>query len=239
MAKPTLLVATGGFRVITLPGLGAATKWPMGLGTKALGFDEDGAWLASATHLDGETFDASDGIVTIGGFESGGTVVHKVLVDANGLLLVEHRDRRVKVAVTPAISNAAVYAAKDAIGGLFNFAGAARAGILSGVLESVVIEDKGQQMAQMDLVLFSATFTAPTDNAIFAPTDGELATCIGFVPILTADWKDFSTNSVAMVKPDLRYVLAGTSMYAALVSRGTPTYTSVGDLVVTLTFRTD
>lgn len=153
--------------------------------------------------------------------------------------LIDSRNRRLKIAQAPAISNGVAYAAKDVIGVLLTFANAARAGVLSGVLESVTIEDKGQQMAAMDLLLFSVTLAPAADNAIFAPTDADLATCIGAVPILVGDYKDLSTNSVAHVRPAMPYVLAGTSLFGVLVSRGTPTYTSTGDIVVTAIIRQD
>lgn len=237
MAKPTLLLENAGKKVLSLVGLGAAVKYPMGIGTKSVGFDDDGAWLAAATHADGETFDASDGVFVPAGVDS--TTVRKFIADSTGRQLVDAQRRHVTASVTPAISNGAIYAAKDAIGALMTFTAMARASINGGRLESVVLVDKGQQKLDLDLVLFSAALTAPTDNAIFDPTDAELATCVGVVKVVAADYFDFNDNSVAVIKPELSYILAGTSLFGVLVARSTPTYTSVGDLVVTLVARTD
>lgn len=149
-------------------------------------------------------------------------------------LSVDPRLKVVRLSQTPAISTA-VYAAKDAVGGLLTFAGAARAVGGSCRIEAVQIVDKGQQRAQLDLVLFDRAFTAPTDNAIFAPTDAELSNVVAVVPIFGGDYADFSTNSVAHKVAGVEILLNGTDLFGALVTRGTPTYTSTADLVVTLT----
>lgn len=155
-------------------------------------------------------------------------------------LYVDPRAKAVRISQTPTVSTTPAYTAKDAVGGLLTFANAVRASGGSGLLQSIHVVDKGQQMANLDLVLFDATFTAPTDNAIFAPSDAELATCVGVIPIYAGDYNDFSTNSVA-TKPavGLEFVLAGTSLFGALVTRGTPTYTSTSDLTVILTVLQD
>lgn len=155
-------------------------------------------------------------------------------------MFVDNRPKVTRIAVMPPVSNAAVYAAKDAVGGLLTFANAVRASGGSGMIEKVVVVDKGQQAAWLDLVLFRATFTAPSDNAIFAPTDAELLDCEGVVPIFTGDYADFSSNAVATKNAvGLEFSLAGTSLFGVLVARGTPTYTSTTDLVVTLTILQD
>jgi len=166
------------------------------------------------------------------------------LVDGTASEAAAYVDPRLKVvrlAVTPTISTSPAYTAKDAVGGLMTFSNAVRASGGSGTLLAVQVEDKGQQMKDLDLVLFDRTLTAPTDNSIFAPSDAELATCIGVIPITAGAYADFSTNSVAdayagLPKP---FVLNGTDLFGVLVARGTPTYTSTGDLVVTLTIQQD
>lgn len=165
--------------------------------------------------------------------------------DADGTaargMYVDPRYKMVRVSQTPTVSNAAIYAAKDAVGGLLTFANAVRAVGGSGRIEAVQILDKGQQRADLDLVLFDRTLGAPTDNAIFAPSDAELATCVGWVSVGAGSYADLSTNSVAHVAPGLAFVLeaATTSLFGALVTRGTPTYTSTSDIIVTLTIAQD
>lgn len=145
----------------------------------------------------------------------------------------------VRVTQTPTITAAGIYAAKDVVGTLLTFAGAARFNGGGGRVTSVQIVDKDQERADMDLILFDTVPTVASDNAAFDPTDAELSNCIGWVPISAAYFTDFTDNSVAHIDLNLEYVLAATSIYGVLVARGTPTYTGTSDLVVTLTFAVD
>ena len=160
--------------------------------------------------------------------------------DASGAHVqrVHSTQELLRIQVTPTISTG-IYAAKDAIGALYTFSNAARWSGGSGRVVGVTVVDKDQERADMDLVLFRATFTAPTDNAVFDPTDTELLDCIGWIPIGGGMYSDFNDNSVAHVDCDLAFSLAGTDLFAAMVSRGTPTYTGTSDLVVTLTIAQD
>ena len=146
----------------------------------------------------------------------------------------------VRLQVTPTVSTTPAYTAKDAVGGLLTFSNAVRASGGTGRIEAIQIVDKGQQRADLDLVLFDRTFTAPTDNAVFAPTDAETLFCVGWIPVGAGNYADFSTNSVAAINNvGLEFVLNGTDLFGALVTRGTPTYTSTSDIVVTLTILQD
>ena len=149
-------------------------------------------------------------------------------------LRVDPRTATTLIAQTPTVSNGSIYAAKDAVGGVMTFANAARVSGEGGLLESVTIVDKGQQLATLDLVLFSATVSA-TDNAAFDPNDSDLANCVGVIPISGGDWADFNDNSVATrAGIGLAYVCAATSLFGVLVARSTPTYTSTSDIIVTI-----
>lgn len=165
-------------------------------------------------------------------------------VDGDGnasALYVDVRPKVVTIVQTPTVSTSPAYAAKDAVGGLLTFANAVRASAGTGTLIAVQVADKAQQMKDLDLILFNATVSAPTDNAIFAPSDAESLTCIGCIPITAGSYFDFSTNSVADVTAGLPrpFVLAGTSLFGVLVARGTPTYVATTDIVVTLTIQQD
>ncbi len=137
----------------------------------------------------------------------------------------------VRVTQTPTVSTTPAYTAKDAVGGLLTFANAVRASGGSGQLLTVTVIDNSQQRPSLELVLFDRTFTASTDNAIFAPSDADLANCIGVVAINA--WSDFSTNSIATVSAvGLGFVLNGTSLFGQLVTRGTPTFVATTDIIV-------
>lgn len=155
-------------------------------------------------------------------------------------LQVDPRLKVVRIAVTPTISSSPAYTAKDAIGGLMTFSNAVRASGGTCMIQSLQVVDKDNtpQDAIIDLVLFDRTLTAPTDNAIFAPTDAEAATCVGIIPITI--WSDFSVNSIAFVNNiGLEVVLNGTDLFAVAVARSTPTYSGTTDLVFTLTIAQD
>jgi len=139
------------------------------------------------------------------------------------------------IVVTPTIT-AGVYAAKEAVGGLMEFANAARAAGDSIKLQTIVIADLGMQSAALVLVLYDRTFTATADNAPLDPSDADLLHCIGSVPIATGDYQAFVDNAVGTVRSvGLSATLVGTSLFAQLMCVATPTYVSTGDLQVTLT----
>lgn len=173
----------------------------------------------------------------IGVIEDATTRGQRAAVSSVGSLAVDTRPLVVRLSQTPTVSSGAIYAAKDAVGGLLTFAGAVRANGGTGTVTGVQLVDKGQQMAETELVLFDRSVTAPTDNNIFAPSDTEASQIVGIVKVAVADYADYSTNSVASKAVDIPFKLeaATSSLFGALVTRGTPTYTSTSDVVVTIT----
>ena len=117
-----------------------------------------------------------------------------------------------------------------------SFASVVRTSGGTGIIKSIFISDKiVTANVAMELWLFSATFTAPTDNATFAISDTEALTVLGVIPIGTSGWYASSNNQVYFdgnlsipIKP------AATSLFYALVARGTtPAFTSA-DLTIGL-----
>lgn len=154
-------------------------------------------------------------------------------------LYVDPRLKVVRLQVTPTISTTA-YAAKDNVGGLMTFANAVRASGGTCRIEAAQLVDKDQERADLDLVLFDRTITAPTDNAAFDPTDTELGYVVGVVPFGAGDYFDFNDNAVAHIGGlGLAAALNGTDLFGVLVARTTPTYTATSDIVVTLTITQD
>ena len=149
-------------------------------------------------------------------------------------------NRLVPLTATPTISAAGIYAAGEAVGGLLTFTGAVDGTVLSGTITKVVIVDDDNEKSPLELVLFDRTFTATADNAAFDPTDADMENCIGVVFITTAAYSSFNDNSVAtVVDQPLDIVLAGTSLFGQLITRGTPTYTATTDITVKLVIRQD
>lgn len=150
--------------------------------------------------------------------------------DANRGFIV-NTGKSVRIAVTPTISTS-IYASGDAVGGLLTFANAARFSGGGGVLLGVTIIDKDQEQVPFDLVLFDRTFTASADNAVFAPSDADLANVICSVDIST--YTNFSTNAIAVAQTQFPFVANGTSLFGQLVVSSTPTYTATTDITVIL-----
>ena len=148
----------------------------------------------------------------------------------------------IEIRVTPTISAAGIYAAGDAIGGLLEFANAALVPGGKGIIEKIVVVDRDQELAPIDFVFFDRAFAATADNAPFAPSDADMANCIGHVDVVQTDYANFSANSEATRTSGLRMPFAfvlwqTTTLYGQGVVRSGPTYTATTDLTVKLTIR--
>jgi len=149
---------------------------------------------------------------------------------------------KVTVSVTPTVDTA-IYALGDLMGGKLTFANAARAAARGGEIITAVLSDLAAQNAQIDLVLFDEdpTGTTFTDQAALDIADADLPKIAGVIPIATADYHAFNDSSAASVRNvGLAFKLAsGTSLFGALVCRGTPTYVSASDVQVHLAIEQD
>ena len=137
----------------------------------------------------------------------------------------------VTIAVIPVVT-AGAYSAGDAVGTIIPFANAARVSGGGGVLKQVTIIDDAGQDAELELWLFSESFTAIADNAAFAPAEAELEKLICIVSTTDGTWRAAGTPSAVVVEVAQRYDLTGTSMFGQLVTRGTPTFAAVDDVTV-------
>lgn len=151
--------------------------------------------------------------------------------------LTSHDHRLRKVTITPTIDTSA-YAADDLVGGklifqdaLFGTRGA------SGLLQTAQLTDAAQQDATLELLLFDAdpTATTFTDNAAFTLAAADIPKLCARVSF--SDYLQVGGISVARVEnlaaPAL--TIDGGTLHGALISKGTPTYSSAGNLTLTLT----
>lgn len=100
------------------------------------------------------------------------------------------------------------------------------------------------QNAPLELWLFDRSVTAAAANAPHALTDADRLFCVGILSFGASDYTADANGSVAE-DPGLTYEPGmviklrdgSTSLYAMIVSRGTPTYTGAGNLKGRLTFR--
>lgn len=139
--------------------------------------------------------------------------------------------------------DSAAYASGDLIGTKLTFSDVGRHGSQlypgTGLIQSVVIMDAVKQNANLDLVMFDADPTATnfTDQDQFDIEYGDLAKVIGVASVET--WKSQQDNSIGQVlNLGMPFDLGqATTMYGALVSRGTPTYTLVTGAIDALTIK--
>ena len=178
----------------------------------------------------------------VGGDSSGSEILvtGRTVSTGVGAMNVDSRVLSVRVTATPTVSTSPAYSANDQVGGIMTFSGCARANGLSGVIVGGALIDKGKQSADLDLWLFRESPTlAGSDNAAFDLTDANLVTAepVGYLRFAT--YKTTSSNGIARCDVGdlpLGFVCASddTALYGVFVTRGTPTYASTSDLVLSL-----
>lgn len=163
-------------------------------------------------------------------------------LSSNGGFLVRSSLLQVNISQTPTVSTSPAYTAGDALGGLLTFANAARLSGGSGLVQAITVMCKTPALVPaLDLYLFNQTFTATSDNAAFAPSDGDMANCIGVIPISAwAAETASSLNSIATRFPlAFPFLLTGTSLFGQLVTRTAFTAAGTTDFVIGLAIVTD
>ncbi len=150
--------------------------------------------------------------------------------------------RTVTLSAIPTVTASSAYTAKDAQGGLITFTNAVKKGRGSGTIEAIIIIDDAKQADITEIHFFNQTFTASVDHAIFSPSDEDLENYIGYGEVIVADFIDLDDNSVAVIRDlnlPFNLVSGGTSLFAQMVTRGTPTYAAVDDITVKVVIRQD
>ncbi len=140
---------------------------------------------------------------------------------------------------TVVMSAAGAYATGDYMGTTTtpqSFTAAVRKTGGTGVIKSILIADKiTDTNVAMELWILDRTFTAPTDNTAWDLSDANQLFVQAIIPIATTGWYASSAGQVyfdgtlaAPIKSN------GTTLFYALVARGTtPAFTSL-DLTITL-----
>lgn len=144
------------------------------------------------------------------------------------------------VSTTP-VTDTAIYAAGDLIGGKLTFFPTCRGPVNTGYITHVRVADKAATDVDLELVLWYSdpSATTFTDQAAFDPADADLATMLAVIPLdgdNSAQWADNGTYSVNNLMIPIRCGanVVSRTLYGALVSRGTPTYASSSDITITL-----
>ena len=141
-------------------------------------------------------------------------------------------------AETAAVVDTNIYAAGDLVGGKLTYSNFAESGVAGslagGIIQSVVITDLAKQSTNKDVIFFDTdpSNTTYTENAALDVDDADLLNIIGVAQVTT--WVDFGDNSVGQVLGlEMPFAIsAGTSLFAAMVERGTPTFGATGDISV-------
>lgn len=132
------------------------------------------------------------------------------------------------------------YAAGDLVGGKITLTGVAgESG--TGELLSVILSDLDNRQAAFDVIFFDSNPTATTftDNDPFDIDDADLPRICGVAKVVAGDYSAFVDNCVASKGAlDIGFQATSEDLYAAIVTRGTPTY-AAGALRLTVSVRQD
>ena len=137
------------------------------------------------------------------------------------------------ITVTPTITLTA-YEANDAVSGEMTFANAARFAGYGGIIKNVLFIDDAGEDEEFELWLFDTTFTDGTDAATWGATEAELHTliCVISTEESSQGWLSAGTPSVCDVEVSRGYSCTGTSLFAQLVTRGTPDFVATDDFTI-------
>lgn len=140
---------------------------------------------------------------------------------------------------SPAFATGGVYATGNYAGPSTTpgfFPNVARAAGLRSIVKSIVITDKVITAAvAMELWLFSQSVTVPTDKAAWDLTDANALFCQGVIDLDPLRWKLSASNKIYTDdRPGLVVQPVGTSLFYALVPRGTTPSWASGDIQISL-----
>lgn len=143
-------------------------------------------------------------------------------------------DPIIRTAAASPTADTAIYASGDLIGGKLTL----QIDKNNGVIQTIILTDAGNQKSAIDVVFWhtNPTNTTFTDQAALDIHDTDLKAIAGRKSIAAADYVSYNDNAEATVNLSLPFQLTtGTALYAALVSRGTPTYVAATDLQLRIT----
>ena len=135
---------------------------------------------------------------------------------------------------TTAVSITPAYTAGDAVGAKRTITGALRTVNGSGILESITILDRANQKSAFEIFIFDSNPAAATitDNVAFVFSTDDLKV-LAHVTVAATDYITVNSKAVATLKGlgvTLKGADASTSLYAAVVAVGTPTFAATTDL---------
>lgn len=171
--------------------------------------------LGVRNHFTGSTTDGDYSAVSVSSYGDLHTVARRDLLRISNLIS----------AVTTATTG---YTAGDQVGPLITLANAGRISGGSGVITGVTLIDQGDVIGAYDVVFFDSSVTLAGDNLAFAISDTDALKVVGIVQLAGAF--DITNNRIAQAyNLAVPYVCSGsTSLYCALITRGTHTFFPAG-----------
>lgn len=143
-------------------------------------------------------------------------------------------------------STSPAHTAGDVLVDTLRIEGAVPVGGDVAILRSVVIIDKDDQGAAMDLVFLDSNVSIGTPNAVVSITDANAAKIVGVLEIANTGYIDLIgsqaltlplSGELAMPLKTLGGATSDRNLYVAAITRGTPTHTAAG-LVLKLGLQT-
>ena len=100
-----------------------------------------------------------------------------------------------------------------------------------GVVASIVLNDEDDQGIALDVVFLDANTSLGTENAAPSISDANARNILGIVSVAAGDWTNIGGVRVATLRNinlPIKGASGSTSVYIALISKGTGTYTASG-----------
>ena len=172
--------------------------------------------LGVRNHLTGSTTDGDYAAISVSSTGEMQTLARRDLLRISNLIS----------AVTTATTG---YTAGDQVGPLITLANAARVSGGGGVITGVTLIDQGDVIGAYDVVFFDSSVSSLAgDNLAFSISDADALKVVGIVQLAGAF--DITNNRIAQAyNLAVPYVCSGsTSLYCALITRGTHTFFPAG-----------
>lgn len=140
-----------------------------------------------------------------------------------------------EIVITPTLAGSGAYSTGKQVGGLQTLVQPTFDQGRFAMLTGLTIIDNDNQKAALTIVLFNALpLVTSVDQGTFAITNADLALkCIAQIPIVVGDYQSLASGAVATHTYTNLFVKSQDPqglLYAAVVTTGTPTYTTTSSL---------
>lgn len=141
----------------------------------------------------------------------------------------------VVVEITPTVDATPDYVTGDLIGGKLSLENAIERTGAAGIIRDVVIVDNSASGQNIDVVFFDAnpSNTTFTENGAFNAAYADALNSVGFVQVTSwASLSDASVGRGEAFRPIHFVLTGGTTLYAAMIARGTINASAASDITL-------